>query len=76
MRIWLLPACLLALGCEISPVVSAPEPPNTRYEDCRRAADDYCRSVVRPRADDMQHCVAEHAYQCVSAALESGRPQT
>lgn len=76
MRIWLLALCLPALGCEIAPVVSTPELPNTRYEDCRRAADDYCTYVVRPRVDEMQHCVAQHAYQCVSAALEPGRPQT
>jgi hypothetical protein len=76
MKIWLLAVCLLALGCEISPVVSAPELPNTRYEDCRRAADDYCTHVVRPRVDEMQHCVAAHAYQCVSAAQAPGGPQT
>ncbi len=71
-----LPPCLLALGCEISPVVSA-DPPSTRYDDCRRAAADYCEHAVRPRVDEMQHCVATHAFQCVSAARAAGeRPQT
>lgn len=68
--------CLLALGCEISPVVTA-DPPNTRYDDCRRAAADYCEHALRPRVDEMPQCVATHAYQCVSAERSAEeRPQT
>ena len=71
-----LPLCLLALGCSISPVISA-DPPDTRYDDCRQAAADYCEQAVRPPADEMQQCVATHAFQCVSAERATGeRPQT
>jgi hypothetical protein len=59
-------AALTAVGCEISPIVSAPEPPDTLYDDCKRAARDYCEYVVQPRAGDMERCVATHAFECVS----------
>ena len=47
---------LLATGCEISPVVSAPlDGPGTRYVDCERAAEAYC----------------EHSLKCLSSGARA-----
>ena len=59
---------LPTLGCEIAPIVSTPDNPNSHYDDCRRAAEDYCEHVVVPRVDELDRCVAAHAFECVSAA--------
>ena len=59
--------CLAAIGCEISPVVSTPEPTGSRYSDCERAALAYCEDVIRARGAEMDACVAEHVYKCVSS---------
>lgn len=63
-------ALALALGataCQISPVVTDPSPPHDdRYSQCREAARDYCRKVVGVAADELDRCVAEHAFRCVS----------
>jgi hypothetical protein len=68
-------ACLLvlpALGCEISPVVSAPSDlPGVRYSDCDRAAEDYCEHAIKAPASDMQSCVAENRFKCVSSGARS-----
>ena len=57
-----------AAGCHISPVVTDPSPArfDDRYSQCREAARDYCRKVVGVPADEMDRCVAEHAFRCVS----------
>jgi hypothetical protein len=56
----------LALGCTLAPVTTIPESRTTGYDDCERAARDYCEEVVgaRDRAED--ECVAKHTFQCVS----------
>ncbi len=57
-----------ALGCEISPVVTAPfDSPGTRYSDCERAAEEYCEHSIGAAARDMEACVAEHRFQCLSS---------
>jgi hypothetical protein len=58
---------LTTLGCEISPVVSAPEQEGSRYRDCERAARDYCKHSIKAGEDEMKACVAEHLFRCVSA---------
>ena len=59
---------LLALGCEIAPIVSAPmESPGVRYWECDRAAEEYCKDSVKPTAQDMDACVAEHRFECLSS---------
>ena len=69
---WVILAGLAALGCEISPVVSAPlEAPGVRYSDCERAAEEYCEEVVRPSDRKMDACVAEHRFQCVSSGAQA-----
>ena len=60
-------AVLAPLGCEISPVVSAPEEPRSRYSDCDRAARDYCEDFLGASRQDMDACVAEHRFKCVSS---------
>ena len=57
---------LLALGCEISPVVTVPESPSPRYIDCELAARSYCEEVVHASSDDLDRCVAEQTFRCVS----------
>lgn len=69
----LLLACLvgLGLGCRIAPVitdpvVTDPSPGGTRYSGCKRAAEDYCAQVVEPPEDQIERCVAEATYDCMS----------
>jgi hypothetical protein len=61
-----LATAVLGLGCEISPVVSAQEPPSGRFPDCERAAQSYCEFVIEAKARDMERCVADHLYQCIA----------
>lgn len=61
-------AALLALGCEISPVVTAPAEPSGRYYDCERAAERYCERVEGESGDALDRCVAERTYDCLSGA--------
>lgn len=56
------------LGCEISPVVTADESFLGPYHDCKQAAEDYCEHVVVAAARDMDTCVADHTFQCVSGS--------
>ena len=69
---------LAALGCEISPVVSAPlDTPGTRYTDCERAAEEYCEDAMQTPSREMDACVAEYRYKCVSSSSRpSGRPRS
>jgi hypothetical protein len=73
MRALLAALCVVpALGCTISPVVTTPDVPGSRYSDCQRASEAYCEHVVDPRSSDRERCVAEHVYQCVSACASPG----
>ena len=63
---------LPTLGCEISPVVSAPlDTPGLRYSDCDRAAQDYCEHKINASARDMDACVAEYRFKCLSSSARS-----
>jgi hypothetical protein len=65
-------ACLSILGCEIAPVVSAPSGlPGIRYSECDRAAEDYCKHAIKAAARDMDACVAEYRFKCVSSRAKS-----
>ena len=69
-------ACWAALGCEISPVVSAPfDGPGMRYSDCERAAEEYCEHTIRASDRDMDACVAEHRFKCLSSSAKSSTPK-
>jgi hypothetical protein len=57
---------LWTLACTISPVVTVPESPSPRYIDCEHAARNYCEEVVRASDDDLDRCVAEQTFRCVS----------
>jgi hypothetical protein len=57
---------LWALACTISPVVTVPDSPTPRYTDCEHAARSYCEAVVRASGDELDRCVAEQAFRCVS----------
>lgn len=63
-------AALGAAACQISPVVTDPNPPHSDdlYAQCREAARDYCRKVVGAADDELDRCVAEHAFRCVSGS--------
>lgn len=67
--------CLAALGCEISPVVSAPAEPGSRYSDCDGAAKDYCEDFVRASEEEMDACVAEYRFKCVSSGASLPPPR-
>ncbi len=67
MRYLLLALVSVCLGCSIAPVVTDPgDSAAGRYDDCRRAARDYCRDVVRPDDDAMKKCVSEATYRCMT----------
>ena len=53
--------------CARAPEVVTTEPSgsNGRYDDCRRAARDYCEHVVRPSDDQEDRCVAEQTFVCI-----------
>jgi len=58
-----------ALGCRIAPVLTDPsQRSEDHYSQCREAARDYCKKVVNVSADDLDRCVAEHAFRCVSGS--------
>lgn len=65
---------LAALGCEISPVVSAPsDAPGVRYSDCDRAAEEYCEHKINASARDMEACVAEYRFKCLSSSARDSK---
>lgn len=73
----LLPCCgaaivagCLALGCSISPVVSAPQPEISHYDACERAAQNYCEEVVEAGDDELEGCVAKYTFQCISGGSD------
>jgi hypothetical protein len=73
--LWVALACSVALGCEISPVVSAPlDTPGARYSDCDRAAEDYCEHAVKAADQEMDACVAEYRYKCMTSGSNSSLP--
>ena len=67
MRPTLLLCTLLALGCQLSPVVTTPgDAGSSRYGDCRRASRDYCEHVLAVSADEKDKCVAERVFECLT----------
>ena len=62
----LLLTALAALGCEISPVVTPPEMPSSRYRDCEHASETYCEHVIGAGGQGFEKCVAEFTLKCVS----------
>lgn len=57
----------LALGCQVSPVVTPPsEAGSSRYDDCRRASRDFCRHVLAVADDEQDKCVAERVFECLT----------
>ncbi len=69
MRRWILPAALLALACQVSPVVTPPSR-DSRYEDCRRASRDYCKHVLSVSDDEKDKCMAQRAFECLSGGSQ------
>jgi hypothetical protein len=67
MKLIVLLIALSGLACTVSPVITDPgERGSDRYSDCRRAAKDYCRHVVDADDDDMDRCVANSTFECLS----------
>ncbi len=62
---------LLALSCTISPVVTEPSLDGGRrdhYGACKRASKDYCREVLATAQDEMNKCVANFTYECLTGS--------
>ncbi len=62
---------LLALSCTISPVVTEPSLDGGRgnhYDACKRASKDYCREVLATAQDEMNKCVANFTYECLTSS--------
>lgn len=63
---------LSTLGCEISPVVTSPsDAPGVRYSDCDRAAEEYCEHSVKAPSREMDACVAESRFKCLSSGAKA-----
>jgi hypothetical protein len=60
----------LALGCTISPVVSTPQAGTSQYDACEQAAANYCEQVVKAGESDLDGCVANYTFQCISGKSE------
>jgi hypothetical protein len=56
----------LVLGCTLSPVVTTPQLEATPYDDCERAAQEYCELVIGASDADLDSCVANYTFQCIS----------
>jgi hypothetical protein len=66
-------AALAGAGCQLSPVITTPEPRQSdRYDDCRRAAEEYCHHARKAPESEMDRCVADAVYSCVSGKERSG----
>jgi len=69
MKLIVLLIALSGLACTISPVIADPGDRGSgdRYSGCRRAAKDYCRHVIEADDDDMDKCVANSTFECLSS---------
>ncbi len=65
-RLLVLAGALFTLSCSISPVVTAPDNSDPRYESCRSAARDYCKHALDTPESQMRACVAKSAFECTS----------
>ena len=63
-------ASSLALGCSLAPVVTDAQVGSTRYDDCEEAAQNYCEYVIRAPESELEGCVANYAFQCISGASD------
>jgi hypothetical protein len=69
MKILLLLLALAGLSCQISPVITPTEEGGSeRYDDCRRAAKDYCRDVLGVAKEDTKECVSKATFECISGS--------
>jgi len=60
----------LALGCTINPVVSDTQVGIGYYDACERAAENYCEYVVEAAESDLESCVANYTFQCLSGGSD------
>ena len=70
MKLIVLLIALSGLACTISPVIADPgrdRDGSGRYSGCKRAAKDYCRHVVEADDDEMDRCVANSTFECLSS---------
>jgi hypothetical protein len=49
-------------------VVTDTQEGTTRYDDCEQAAQNYCEFVIRAPESDLEGCVANYAFQCLSGS--------
>ena len=71
MKLIVLLIALSGLACTISPVIADPgsdRDGSNRYSGCKRAAKDYCRHVVEADDDEMDRCVANSTFECLSGS--------
>ena len=60
----------LGLGCTINPVVSDTQVGIGYYDACERAAEDYCEYVIGAAESDLESCVANYTFQCLSGGSD------
>jgi hypothetical protein len=72
MRLLIVTLALAAAGCRTPLVIENPvisdvgDRTSGRYDDCRRAAKDYCKDVEGVSGDDLKRCVSKATYTCVA----------
>jgi hypothetical protein len=67
--VWIAAAALGLAACQITPVIGEPQiQTGDRYNQCRRAAKDYCEEVKRAQDEELSRCVSEATYQCVAGS--------
>ena len=76
MRFLILTLALASSACRIAPIIQDPvisdvgDRSGGRYEDCRRAARDYCEDVEGATGDALKRCVSKATYDCVSGGAQ------
>jgi hypothetical protein len=69
MKQWIALAALGLGGCTLAPVIGdLPLEPSDRYHQCRRAADDYCKTLPGSTGSEFDRCLARATYECVAGA--------
>ena len=71
MRLLIVTLALASSACRIAPIIQDPvisgvgDRTSGRYEDCRRAARDYCRDVEGVSGEDLKRCVSKATMPCL-----------
>ena len=67
MKLFIAALAALMVGCTLSPVVTTPGAESDDFfHACRRASRDYCQDALDTPPSELDKCVAEATYACLS----------